>query len=87
MRLSMMRMAIAGGLVWCSGILFVGLIHLAVPSYGVAFLDMVASVYPWFHGARSFGDAVIGAVDGLIDGAVAGFLFACLYNAFAARTV
>jgi hypothetical protein len=32
---------------------------------------------------RSFGDVLIGAVDGLVDGAVAGLLFAGLYNMFA----
>ncbi|HVB33612.1 MAG TPA: hypothetical protein VNJ52_04440 [Patescibacteria group bacterium] len=85
-RLSMKGMTIAGGLLWGGAILFVALIHLGFAGYGAAFLDMVASVYPWFHGARSFGDAVIGTIDGLIDGATAGFLFAWLYNAFAGLT-
>jgi hypothetical protein len=80
MRLSIVGMAIAGGLLWGGAILFVGLIHLAQPAYGVNFLDMISSVYPWFHGSTEFGDLVIGTIDGLIDGAVAGLLLAWLYN-------
>ena len=80
MRLSIVGMAIAGGLLWGGAILFVGLIHLALPGYGTNFLDMIASVYPWFHGTGGFGDIVIGTIDGLIDGAVAGLLCAWLYN-------
>jgi len=49
-------------------------------TYGVAFLDMASSVYPWFHASRTFVDVIIGTADGLLDGAVAGFLFAWLYN-------
>jgi hypothetical protein len=85
MKLSMKGMAIAFGLIWAGGIFFIGLIHLGFPAYGNAFLQMIASGYPWFHGARSFGDLVIGTVDGLIDGAVGGLIFAWLYNIFAAR--
>ena len=32
-------MTIAGGLLWGAAILFIGLIHLAQPTYGVNFLD------------------------------------------------
>ncbi|HVB99210.1 MAG TPA: hypothetical protein VNJ12_07765 [Candidatus Dormibacteraeota bacterium] len=85
MRLSMISAAMAGSLLWGGTILFVGLIHRALPAYGGAFLQMIASVYPWFHVGRSLGDVVIGAMDGLVDGATAGFLFAWLYNAFVGR--
>lgn len=82
MRLSMIGAAVAAALLWGGVILFVGLIHLGLPGYGTSFLQMIASVYPWFHGGRSFGDVVIGAMDGLVDGAIAGFLFTWFYNAF-----
>jgi predicted DNA repair protein MutK len=80
MRFSVMGLAIAGGLLWGGGILLVGLINLARPEYGVHFLQMMSSVYPWFHASRSIGDVVIGTVDGLVDGAIAGALLAWLYN-------
>jgi hypothetical protein len=82
MRFSMKGMAVAAALLWGGGILFVGLLNLAMPSYGTNFLQMMSSVYPWFHASRSFGDVVIGTIDGLVDGATAGFLFAWLYNSF-----
>jgi hypothetical protein len=80
MRLSMKGMIVASGLLWGGGILFVGLLNLAMPSYGTNFLQMISSVYPWFHASRTFGDVIIGTIDGIVDGATAGFLFAWLYN-------
>ncbi len=86
MRLSVKAASMVGALLWGSGILFVGLVHLAVPSYGAGFLDAIGSVYPGFHGARSFADALVGTGYGLLDGAAGGFVLAWLYNLIAART-
>jgi hypothetical protein len=80
MRLSIKGMAIAAGLVWGGAILFVGLINLASATYGTNFLQLVSSIYPWFHGSRSIGDVIIGTLDGFVDGAIAGLLLAWLYN-------
>ena len=80
MRLSLKGMAIAAGLLWGGAILFLGLINFVWPTYGVNFLQAISSVYPWFHASRSFVDIVIGTTDALIDGAIAGLLFAWLYN-------
>jgi len=80
MRLSLKGMTIAAGLLGGSAILFVGLINLVRPTYGVHFLQGISSVYPWFHASRSFVDVVIGTLDALVDGAIAGFLFGWLYN-------
>ncbi|MGB8459919.1 MAG: hypothetical protein WCE50_19505 [Candidatus Acidiferrum sp.] len=84
MRLSLKGMAVAGGLLWGGAILFVELINLVRPTYGVSFLEVISSVYPFFHVSRSFAAVVIGTIDGLIDGAIAGLLFAWLYNLSAA---
>ena len=81
LQLSPKATAIAAGLVWGGAILIVGLINLADPSYGMSFIQMTSSVYPWFHASRSIGNVIIGTVDGLIDGAIAGLIFALLYNA------
>ncbi len=80
MRLSAKSMAISSALLWGGALLSVGLINLAKPSYGMSFLEMVSSVYPWFHASRTIGDVVIGTVVAMIDGAVFGVLFAWLYN-------
>jgi len=85
MRLSIQGLAIAAGLLWGGALLCVGLTNLASPSYGMSFLQVMSSVYPFFHASRTIGDVVIGTVDGLVDGAIAGFLFTWLYNTFAGR--
>jgi hypothetical protein len=81
MQLSVRSTAIAGGLLWGGAILLVGLINLARPAYGMEFLTMMTSVYPWFHSSHTVASVAIGTIDGLIDGAVAGCVFAWLYNA------
>jgi hypothetical protein len=83
MRLSIGGSAVAAGLLWGGGLLCAGLINLASPTYGLNFLQMMSSLYPFFHASRTIGDVIMGTVDALIDGAIAGLLFAWLYNAFA----
>lgn len=85
MRLSPKSLAITLALLWGGGILCVGLINLARPTYGLPFLEMMSSVYPWFHGSRTIGDLAIGTIDGIVDGAVGGFIFAWVYNCFASE--
>ena len=80
MRLSEKAMAFVSALLWGTGVLLVGLIHLVVPAYGKAFLEGVSSVYPGFHGARSLADALIGTGYALLDGGIGGFILARLYN-------
>ncbi len=80
MRLSIKAMTIVCALLWGGGILFVGLVHLASPAYGTSFLEGISSVYPGFHGARSFGDTLVGTGYALIDGGLGGFFLAWLYN-------
>jgi hypothetical protein len=87
MRISIKALALALGLVWAGGIAFVGLVHLAVPGYGTAFLEFTSSIYPGFHAARSLGDALVGIAWGLADGVGGGVIFAWLYNLVAARSV
>ena len=83
MKLSVKGLALASGLLWGGCLLLLGLLNLAMPSYGLTFLQSMSSVYPWFHASRTIGDVLIGTLDGLVDGLVAGLLFGWLYNAFA----
>jgi hypothetical protein len=62
--------------------LFVGLIHMATPSYGTDFLRMMNSVYPSTDTAPTLARVSLGALYGFLDGAAAGCLFGLLYSAF-----
>jgi hypothetical protein len=81
MRLSLRAAMLAGGLLWGEAILLISMINHARPDYRSSFLQMMSSVYPWFH-SNTIGGIVVGTLDGLVDGALAGLLFAWLYNLF-----
>jgi len=86
MRLSPKSLALACGLLWGCGVLTVGLINLAVPSYGVEFLKTISSVYYGFRASGGVVNALAGGIYGFVDGAVAGLLVAWLYNLFVRPT-
>ena len=86
MKLEVKTVSVALALVW--GILamfFAGLANLLVPGYGQAFLDVMASLYPGYNATASFSQVIIGTLYGALDGAVAGALFAWVYNVCASR--
>jgi hypothetical protein len=83
MKLSIRALMITAALLWGGGLLLVGLLNLASESYGLAFLQMMSSVYPGFHVSRTLGDVLVGTVYAAVDGAICGLLFGWLYNAFA----
>lgn len=83
MRLSPKGLAITSALLWGGGILFVGLINLAAPSYGTTFLSWTSSIYPGYHNSRRIVDVLVGTGYGLVDGGVGGLLFAWIYNLLA----
>lgn len=85
MHLSVKGFALATGIIWAVCILWVGLINLAAPSYGGAFLQMVSSIYPGYHNSRHFVDVLVGTGYALVDGGVGGAILAWLYNCFAGQ--
>lgn len=86
MRLSVLPTAMAFGLLWGASILLVGVVNLAAPGYGVAFLDVARSIYPGFAHSSGPVGVVVGTLYGLVDGAVGGILFAVFYNYFARQS-
>ena len=82
MRLSLRAAVIAAAILWGGALFLVGVINFADPNYGTSFLQMTNSVYPWFHGAHSIGSVLGRTIEGALDGAIAGVLFAWLYNCF-----
>ena len=79
-RLSIRAMAIAGALLWGGAVMTLAACHAVWPSYGAAILQSLASVYPGFPTAGTFGSVVLDSIYGLADGAAAGALLAWLYN-------
>jgi hypothetical protein len=80
MRLNLKAMAIAAGVLWGGAILFVSLVNLVRPSYGMTFLQMVSSVYPGFRASRTLADVLTGTGYAIVDGAVGSLLFGLIYN-------
>ena len=85
MRLSVIALAWTAGVFWGGAILMVALANLIWPSYGRAFLELTASLYPGYQPGSGLGSVVTGTLYGLVDGAVSGAVFAWLYNLFAKR--
>ena len=83
MKLSIRAIALTMGLLWAGAMLVVGLINMVEPAYGMAFLQMMSSVYPGFHDSRTWMSVAIGTIYGFIDGAVGGLIFAWIYDAIA----
>ena len=85
MRLSLKALMFTIGILWGGALLLVGLINLAIPSYGAECLKLMSSVYPGFHASRTVTDVLVGTGYGLVDGALGGLFFGLLYNLFAER--
>ena len=82
MKFSVKAIALSSSVLWGLAMLLVGLIHMAVPSYGREFLRVMSSVYPGADTAPTVARVLLGAVYGFVDGAVAGGIFGLLYSAF-----
>jgi ABC-type nitrate/sulfonate/bicarbonate transport system permease component len=85
MKLNVKALAFAAAIVWAGAVFLTGIANLIWPGYGQAFLAMVASVYPGYHAAASFGQVIVGTVYGLVDGLVCGLIFGWLYNLFVGK--
>jgi hypothetical protein len=85
MRFNIVALAITAGIFWGAALLLVSLANLVWPAYGAAFLDVTASVYPGYQPGTGIGSVITGTLYALVDGAVAGAIFAWLYNFAAGR--
>jgi hypothetical protein len=83
MKVSLKAITLSSAILWGGAMLFVGLIHLATPSYGADFLRIMSSVYPGADTAPTLGRVLLGTLYGLVDGGIGGLLFGLLYGAFA----
>ena len=86
MKLNVAALAIAGAILWGTSVFFVALANMAIPDYGVAFLNLVAALYPGYHVGAGVSSLLIGTAYALADGAIGGALFGWLYNVVAVST-
>jgi hypothetical protein len=80
MRLNTKAMAIAFAILWGACVLFMGIANMIWPGYGLALLQLCASIYPGYHPGTGVGSVVIGALYALVDGLIGGAIFGWLYN-------
>jgi len=85
MKLSFKAMVIAGALFKTVVFLFISVMNLLLRPYGGAYLAALASLYPGYDPVNWPVALIVGTLYSLLTGAVAGLLFACLYNFFAER--
>jgi hypothetical protein len=85
MSLDTKALAVTTAILWGGCLFLTGLANLAFPSYGLAWLQLAAAIYPGYHGPAGLGSVIIVTLYGLVDGAVAGAIFGWLYNRVARR--
>ena len=83
MKMNVKAFAATSGVFWALTFLMVGITNLVWSGYGSAFLQVVASIYPGYHAEATVRDIVAGTLYALLDGAIAGLIFACIYNLIA----
>ena len=83
MKLDAIRLGCALSAVWGLAVLLVGIGNLIWPGYGVEFLKIIDSIYPGYRlGQWGFGGVVVATLYAVVDGWIAGFVLAWLYNLF-----
>ena len=80
MRFNVIALSATVALFWGAAILVVASANLIWPTYGRAFLELAASIYPGYHPSPAIGSIITGSLYRLVDGAIAGAVFGWLYN-------
>jgi hypothetical protein len=82
MKLNLKAFALSVGILWAVVVFLVGVLNLIWSGYGVAFLQLMASIYPGYDATSSIGAVIVGSLYALVDGAATGLFFCWLYNLF-----
>ena len=82
MKLNIKAFMLTSCILWTACVLIVGIGNLIWSGYGSIFLQLVASIYPGYDVSPTIGSVVVGALYAVVDGAIAGLVFAWLYNLF-----
>jgi hypothetical protein len=87
MKFNTKALALASAILWGLAMLLMSLANLIWGNYGQQFLQTMSSVYPGYHATRTVAEVVIGTLYGVVDGLIAGSVFAWLYNQFAKPSI
>ena len=82
MRIDVRALGFSLALLWGGAVFITGTANLIWPTYGSAFLEVLASIYPGYQGTASFGQVIVGTLYGLLDGFVGGLVLGWLCNLF-----
>ncbi|MEX0777042.1 MAG: hypothetical protein WD042_15160 [Phycisphaeraceae bacterium] len=85
MKLCVCAVAVSAAIVWAGCVLVVGLINLAYPTYGTAFLTLCSSIYPGYHAQSTAASVLVGTGYAFVDALVCGAVFALVHNLIARR--
>ena len=80
MKLNVVALATACGVLWGVCILFVGVVSWFSEGYGRSFQEIIGGLYPFYAGNGETVDLLIGTIVGVVDGSVGGALLALIYN-------
>ncbi len=85
MKLNLKALTVTFAILWAGVLFVVGVANIVWSGYGMAFLQMMASIYPGYAASGSFGDVIVGSLYALVDGAIMGLILSGLYNFMAGR--
>ena len=77
MKLDVKAFGLSLGIVWAAAILILGLLA-AYSGYGIKFVSAMGSLYIGYRPTLT--GSIVGAIWGFVDAAIAGVIFAWLYN-------
>ena len=80
MQFNLRALSVTAGLFWGGAVLLVAIANLIWQGYGAAFLQIVASIYPGYEIGTGIGSVVVVTVYAFIDGVICGAIFGWLYN-------
>jgi ABC-type nitrate/sulfonate/bicarbonate transport system permease component len=80
MKFNIKALAIACCILWGGCVLLVGVANLICPHYGQQFLDLLSSWYPGYHATHSVAQVALVTLYAVVDGLIGGAIFGWLYN-------
>jgi hypothetical protein len=82
-KFDVIRFGCALASIWGLIVMAVGAANFFWPTYGIAFMKAIDSIYPGYHfGETGFGGVAVATLYAILDAWIIGVLFALIYNKF-----